>query len=81
MGGEVVPTYVFISSKPGLPWWLSGEESAFNAGDPGLIPGQEDSLKRGMATHSSILAWRVPWTEEFGRLQSMGSQKVTQMSD
>ena len=38
--------------------------------------GQEDSLEKGMATHSSILAWRIPWTEEPGRLQSMGSQKV-----
>ena len=35
----------------------------------------EDSLEEGMATHSSILAWRIPWTEETGRLQSMGSQK------
>ena len=37
---------------------------------------QEDSLERGMATHSSILAWRVPWTEEPGRLRSMVSQRV-----
>ena len=38
--------------------------------------GQEDSLEKGMATHSRILAWRIPWTEELGRLQSMGSQRV-----
>ena len=38
--------------------------------------GQEDLLKKGMATHSSILAWEIPWTEEPGRLQSIGSQKV-----
>ena len=38
--------------------------------------GQEDRLEEGMATHSSILAWRIPWTEEPGRLQSMGSQRV-----
>ena len=38
--------------------------------------GQEDPLQNGMATHSSILAWRMPWTEEPGRLQSMGSQRV-----
>ena len=37
---------------------------------------QEVSLENGMATHSSILAWRIPWTEELGRLQSMGSQLV-----
>ena len=35
--------------------------------------GQEDPLEKGMATHSSILAWRIPWTEEQGRLQSVGS--------
>ena len=38
--------------------------------------GQEDPLEKGMATHSSILAWRIPWTEEPGMLQSMGSQRV-----
>ena len=38
--------------------------------------GQEDLLEKGMATHSSILAWRIPWTEELGRLQSMGLQGV-----
>ena len=38
--------------------------------------GQEDALEKGMATHSSILAWRIPWTEEASRLQSMGSQRV-----
>ena len=39
--------------------------------------GQEDTLEKGMATHSSILAWEIPWTEEPGRLQSMGSQTQT----
>ena len=38
--------------------------------------GQEDPLEEGMATHSSILAWRIPWTEEPGRVQSMGLHKV-----
>ena len=38
--------------------------------------GREDPLEKGMATHSSILAWRIPWTEEPGGLQSMGSQRV-----
>ena len=37
--------------------------------------GQEDRLEKGMATHASILAWRIPWTEEPGRLQTMGLQK------
>ena len=60
----------------GLPWWLSGKESACNAGDVGSIPGWEDPLKEEMVTHSSILAWRIPWTEEPGGLTSMGSQRV-----
>ena len=42
---------------------------------------QEDALEEEMATHSSILAWKIPWTEEPGRLQSMGSQTQTQLSD
>ena len=41
-----------------------------------LILGQEDSLEKEMETHSSILAWEIPWTEEPGGLQSMGSQRV-----
>ena len=50
-----------------------------NAGDTrdlGSIPGQEDPLEKGMATHYSILAWRIAWTEEPGGLQSLGSQRV-----
>ena len=38
--------------------------------------GMEDPLEKGTATHSSILAWRIPWTKEPGKLQSMGSQRV-----
>ena len=52
-----------------------------NAGDIrdlGVIPRQEDPLVEEMATHSSILAWRIPLTEETGRLQSMASQRVRQ---
>ena len=44
--------------------------------ETGLIPGWEDALEDSMATHSSILAWRIPWTEEPGGLQSKGSQRV-----
>ena len=40
-------------------------------------PGQEDPLEKGMAAHSSIVAWRIPWTEEPGGLQSLGSQLLT----
>ena len=50
--------------------------SAYNAGDPGSIPGWGRSLEKEMATHSSILAWKIPWAEEPDRLQSMGSQRV-----
>ena len=42
---------------------------------------QEDTLEKGMATHSSILAWRIPWTQEPGRLQSMGSQRIRHDSE
>ena len=41
--------------------------------------GREDPLEKGMATHSSILAWRISWTEEPGGLQSIGSQSQTQL--
>ena len=44
--------------------------------DVGLILGQEDPLEEGVATHSSILAWRISWTEEPCRLQSIGSHRV-----
>ena len=52
-----------------------------NAGDVGSIPGSGRSLEKEMAIHSSILAWRIPWTEESGRLQSTGSQRVGQDSE
>ena len=44
--------------------------------DVGLIPGLEDPLEKEMATHSSVLGWRIPWVEEPGRLQSTGLQRV-----
>ena len=43
--------------------------------------GQEDPLEKGMTTHSSILAWEIPWTEEPDGLHEHGSQRVTQLSD
>ena len=52
-----------------------GKNTPANAGNAGLIPGSEDPLKTEMATKSSILAWKIPWTEEPGGLQSTGSQK------
>ena len=66
----------------GFPGSSNGSESAYNAGDPGLIPGWEDPLEEGMATHSSNLVWRIPWTEEPERLQSTGLQtSQTQLND
>ena len=56
-----------------------GKEPPATAGDTGMwVPSlaQEDPLEEGMATHSSVLAWRIPWTEEPGRLLSKGSQRV-----
>ena len=54
----------------------TSKASACNAAGMGSISGLEDPLEEERATHSSILAWKVPWTEEPGGLQSMGSQKV-----
>ena len=59
-----------------LPWWLRCKESVSNAGDPSLIPGCKDLLEKAMATHSSILAWYTPWTEDPGGLQSMAFHRV-----
>ena len=53
-----------------------GKESACNAGDLRSILDWDDSLEKGMVTHSSILAWRIPWTEKPVGLQFMGSQRV-----
>ena len=53
------------------------KESACNAGDRvSSLVSWKDPLEKGMATYSSILAWRLPWIEEPGGLQSMGSQRV-----
>ena len=65
---------VFIqgwSTRLGLPRWLSGKEPTCRCRRLRLDPLEED-----MATHSSILAWEIPWTEKPGRLQSMGLQRV-----
>ena len=50
--------------------------NAGHTGDAGSIPSRADPPEKEMATHSSILAWRIPWTEEPGGLQFMGSQRV-----
>ena len=56
--------------------WEMVKASAYSAGDWVRSLGQEDPLEKEMATHSSTLAWKIPWTEEHSRLQSMGSQKL-----
>ena len=63
----------------GFPGGASGKEPPDNAGDirdVDSMPGQEDPLEEGMATHSSVFVWRLPWTEEPGGLQSTGLQTV-----
>ena len=61
----------------GLPWWLKKVKRLPTLQETRVQSlGQEDPLEKEMATHSSTLAWRIPWTEESGGLQSMGSQRV-----
>ena len=57
------------------------KESACDAGDKSLIPGQENPPDREMATHSNILAREIPWTKESGELESMRSQKESDMTE
>ena len=63
----------------GLPRWLRDKESACQAGEEVQCLGQEDPLEKEMATHSSVLAWRIPWTEEPGGRQSMELQSQTRL--
>ena len=69
-----------VSLGPSMMWGFSGgsegKASACNVGDPGSVTESGRSLEKEMATHSSILAWRIPWMEEPDRLQSTGSQRV-----
>ena len=60
----------------GFPHSSIGKESAYSVGDLGSIPGSGRFLEKEMVAHSSILAWKIPWTEEFGGLQSVGSQRA-----
>ena len=62
----------------GFPNSSGGKESACNVGDPDLIPELGRSPGAGLAMHSSIVAWKSPWTEEPEGLQSMGLQRVRQ---
>ena len=64
-----------------LPHSSVGKESAYSAGDPGSIPGLGEPLEKEMSTHFSILTWRIPWIGEPARLQSMGLQSWTRLSN
>ena len=77
IGEGEVQMFAFGESKytSGFSGGSVGKESACNAGDPSLIPGSGRSAGKEMATHSRILTWEIPWTEEPGRLQSMGLQE------
>ena len=78
-GGQV--TTRSLGSALGSPGGASGRRTPLpmqETKETGLQSlGPDDPLEEGMATHSSILAWRIPWTEEPGRLQSIGSQSQT----
>ena len=70
-----------IKQRVEVTGWLRGKEatcSAGDAGDTGLVPGSAQvlCLEAGLVTYPSILAWRIPWTEEPGGLLSIGSQRV-----
>ena len=62
--------------KKGFPGSSEGKVSACNVGHLGSIPGLGDPLEKELATHSSTLAWKILWTKEPSRLQSMESQRV-----
>ena len=65
----------------GFPGVSDGKESACNVGDSGPVPGSEIHPGEGMATHSSVLAWRISWTEETDELQFMVLLSQTHLSD
>ena len=80
--GKLCILYIVVIH--GLPSGSAGKESACNTGATEVrvqCLGQEDPLEEEMATHSSVLVWRTPWTEEPGGLQSMRLQSLTRLSD
>ena len=64
-----------VSIPVGLPWWLRGKESVPMQETWVQSLGWDDPLEKETANHSSILTWEIPWTEDPGGLQSMGSKK------
>ena len=79
-----VVVYIAVCICSGFPGGALVKNPPANAGDardPGSTPSWKDPLEKEIATHCSILAWRIPWTEEPDGLQSMGSQSQTQLSN
>ena len=66
--GSIKAKIMTIINFGGFPGGSLAKNPSANVGDAGSIPGQEDPLEKEMATHSNILAWRIPWTEEPGGL-------------
>ena len=65
----------------GFPGGSDGKESTCSTGDPGSMPGSEDPLEKGMATHSSVLAWRIPWTNSpWGHKESDTTERLKENS-
>ena len=86
---SVSKSRTFTFSLKGSPLWLiwgfpggsDGKDSTANAEDVSSVPGLGRSLEKGMTIHSSILAWKIPWTELPSRLLSMELQRVRKESD
>ena len=74
---DMIPEFGPIMGSQGFPGGLDGKKSACSAGDQGCSLGQED-LEKGMATHSSVLAWRIPRTEELGWLHGVAELGMTE---
>ena len=74
--GEGVKSLFQVKTNWGFPGDSGGKESTCNAGDQVESLGQEEPLEKRLATHSSILAWRIPWKEQPARLQSWGCKKL-----
>ena len=72
-----ISIYMHFRLLEGFPGSSDCTESSCNVGDLGLLPGSGRLLEKGMATHSRILAWRIPWTQEPGGIPSMGLQNQT----
>ena len=73
---EVTKSWTRLNDFWDFPSSSVGKESVCTVGDPGSVPSRENTPEKEMATHSSILVWKIPWTEKPGGLQSMELQGV-----